>query len=129
MARAYVGDGGDGRFSAYVDCDEDGPFSFVHGPTGVGPDEAIASARRRAERVTVRLGVDFYTAGSEAVRDLPSWLGHDDDRKLPSDPAADLSDWQVRGARGGFETMPRKLPERAPGGSTTTPARPTWPIG
>jgi hypothetical protein len=102
MARAYVGDGGDGRFSAHVECDEDGPFSFVLGPTGVGPEEAIAWARGRAERVTVRLGVDFYTAGSEAVRDLPSWPGHDDDRELSFEPAADLSDWQVEGRTGWF---------------------------
>jgi hypothetical protein len=102
MARAYVGDGGDGRFSAHVECDEDGPFSHVGGPTDVGPEEAIAWARRRAERVTVRVGVDFYTAGSEAVRDLPSWPGHGDDRELLSEPAADLSDWHVEGRTGWF---------------------------
>jgi hypothetical protein len=102
MPRAYVGDDGDGRFIAHVDCDEDGPFSFVLGPTGVGPEEAITWARRRAERVTVRVGADFYTAGSEAVRDLPSWPGHGDDRELPSEPAADLSDWQVEGRTGWF---------------------------
>ena len=85
MARAYVGDDGDGQFSADVECDEGGPFSFVIGPRGVGPDEAIAWARRRAERVTVRVGEDFYSAGSEAVRDLPSWprQDHDRDRGLP----------------------------------------------
>jgi hypothetical protein len=97
MPRAYVGDDREGRFSAHVDCDEDGPFSHVDGPTGVGPEEAITWARRRAGRVTVRVGGDFYSAGSEAVRDLPSWPGPDDDRELPSEPAADLSDWQVEG--------------------------------
>jgi hypothetical protein len=102
MPRAYVGDDGDRRFSAAVDCDEDGPFSFVLGPTGVGPEEAITWARRRAERVTVRVGSDFYTAGLEAVRDLPSWPGHGDDRELPSESAADFSDWQVEGRTGWF---------------------------
>lgn len=102
MPRAYVGDDGHGRFSAYVDCDEDGPFSHVEGPTGVGPEEAITWARGRAERVTVRVGSDFYTAGSEAVRDLPSWQGHGNDQEPPSEPAADLSDWQVEGRTGWF---------------------------
>jgi hypothetical protein len=102
MPRAYVGDSGDGLFTAHVDCDEDGPFSFVIGPTGVGPEEAIAWARLRADRVTVRVGGDFYTAGSEAVRDLPSWPGHGDDRELPSGPAGDLSDWEVEGRTGWF---------------------------
>jgi hypothetical protein len=102
MPRAYVGDDGDGRFSAHVDCDEDGPFSFVLGPTGVGPEEAITWARGRAERVTVRVGSDFYTAGSEAVRDLPTWRGHGDDRELPAESAADVSDWQVEGRTGWF---------------------------
>jgi hypothetical protein len=102
MPRAYVGDDGDGRFTAHVDCDEDGPFSHVDGPTGVGPEEAITWARRRAGRVTVRVGGDFYTAGSEAVRDLPGWPGHGDDRELPSEPAAYLSDWQVEGRTGWF---------------------------
>jgi len=102
MARAYVGDGGDGRFSAHVECEEDGPFSHVVGPTGVGPEEAIAWARRRAERVTVRVGVDFYTAGSEAVRNLPSWPGQDHDRELLSEPGGHLSDWQVEGRTGWF---------------------------
>jgi hypothetical protein len=109
MPRAYVGDDGDGRFSAYVDCDEDGPFSHVNGPTGVGPEEAITWARRRAERVTVRVGGDFYTAGSEAVRDLPSWQGHGDDRELPSEPAADLSDWHVEGRTGWFRDDASKV--------------------
>jgi hypothetical protein len=94
MAVAYVGDDRDGRFSAHVECDEDGPFSHVDGPTGVGPEEAIAWARRRAERVMVRVGLDFYTAGSEPVRDLPSWPGPRNDRESPIEPA-DLSDWQV----------------------------------
>jgi hypothetical protein len=102
MPRAYVGDDREGRFSAHVDCDEDGPFDFVLGPTGVGPEEAIAWARRRAGRVTVRVGGDFYTAGSEAVRDLPTWRGHGDDRELPSESAADFSDWQVEGRTGWF---------------------------
>src|SRR5215213_7161171 len=31
MPHAYVGDGGDGLFSAHVECDEDGPFSHVNG--------------------------------------------------------------------------------------------------
>jgi hypothetical protein len=30
MARAYVGDDGDGMFSAHLECDEGGPFSFAH---------------------------------------------------------------------------------------------------
>ena len=102
MATAYVGDRGDGRFSADVDCDEDGPFSHVNGPTDVGPEEAIAWARRRAKRVIVRVGADFYTAGSEAVRGLPSWPGHGDHCESPSEPAADLSDWHVEGRTGWF---------------------------
>jgi hypothetical protein len=101
MAVAYVGDDGDGRFSAHVECDEDGPFSHVDGPTGVGPEEAIAWARRHAQRVTVRVGVDFYTAGSDPVRDLSSWPGARDDRESPFEPA-DLSDWQVEGRTGWF---------------------------
>jgi hypothetical protein len=52
--------------------------------------------------VTVRVGSDFYTAGSEAVRDLPSWPGHGNDRELPSEPAADFSDWHVEGRTGWF---------------------------
>jgi hypothetical protein len=101
MAVAYVGDDRDGRFSAHVECDEDGPFSHVDGPTGVGPEEAISWARRRAERVMVRVGLDFYTAGSEPVRDLPSWPGPRNDRKSPFEPA-DLSDRQVEARTGWF---------------------------
>jgi hypothetical protein len=113
MPRAYVGDGGDGRFSAHVEYDEDSPFSYVEGPTGVGPEEAIAWGRRHAERVTVRVGVDFYSAGAEPVRNLPGWSGHGDDRELSSEPAADLSGWEVEGRT---ESVPRRqarLPRRA----------------
>jgi hypothetical protein len=122
MALAYVGDDGDGRFSADVECDEDCLFSHVDGPTGVGPEEAIAWARRHAERVTVRVGVDFYTAGSEAVRDLPSWPGHGNNRELPSEPAH-LSDWQVEGRTGWFRDDASDVARANARRLTATPAR------
>ena len=74
MTRASVGDMGDGRhFSASVDYDEPGPFSFMLGPDFVEAREALAWARPHARRVTIRVGEVFYTAGDEPVQNLPEW--------------------------------------------------------
>ena len=66
---------GDGRFSAFVDYDEPGPFSLMPGPEFVEAREAVAWARRHASRVVIRVEDVLYSAGEESVPGLPEWPG------------------------------------------------------
>jgi hypothetical protein len=70
-----VTDLGDGRFSAFVDFDEPGPFSLMPGPEFVEAPEAVAWARRHAARVIIRVGDVLYSAGEELVPGLGEWPG------------------------------------------------------
>jgi hypothetical protein len=58
-------------FSAHVEYDEPGPFSFTDGPVAVGLAEALAWARARAERVVLRVGDRQYSAGADPVPRFP----------------------------------------------------------
>jgi hypothetical protein len=73
VAVAWVGDDGEGAFSAHVEYDEPGPFCLLNGPTEVTLEEALAWARGRAERVILRIGDVHYNAGVERAPNLPSW--------------------------------------------------------
>jgi hypothetical protein len=74
-----VTDLGDGKhFSASVDYDEPGPFSFMHGPEFVEAREAVAWARRHAPRVVIRVRDVLYSAGEESVPGLSEWPGLSD---------------------------------------------------
>jgi hypothetical protein len=97
MAVGSVVDMGYGRgFSAGLDLDEEGPFSYVIGPQFVSAEEAIEWARARAPRVRVRVGDRFYSAGPEQVRDLPPWEPADRGR-APRNPgyAQEADRWRV----------------------------------
>jgi hypothetical protein len=73
MAVAWIADDRGGDFRAHVDYGEPRPFSVLHGPGPVSVEEAVAWARSRAQKVYVRVGEEFYSAGEEAVRGLPPW--------------------------------------------------------
>lgn len=76
MPRGSVTDLGDGKlFSAAIDYEEPGPFSFMHGPEFVEAHEAVAWARRHARRVVIRVGGVSYSAGEESVPGLREWPG------------------------------------------------------
>ena len=66
---------GDGRFSAFVDYDDPGPFSLMPGPEFVEAREAVAWARRHAPRVVIRVEDVLYSAGEASVPGLPEWPG------------------------------------------------------
>jgi hypothetical protein len=105
VPHGWIGDLGDGTslFSAWVDFDENGPFDFVNGPDRVPVEEALAWARRYAERITVRVGDEHFTAGEVAVEGRPTW----DDRiaAFPPEPAAHESggpQWYVEASTGWY---------------------------
>ena len=60
---AWVGDNGQGAFSAWVDYDGPGPFSYRRGPSDVPPADALFWARAQAARVILRVGDVHYSAG------------------------------------------------------------------
>ena len=65
MPLAWVGDNGQGGFSAWVDFDDPGPFSYRQGPNDVPLADALLWARRQAARVILRVGDVHYSAGEE----------------------------------------------------------------
>jgi hypothetical protein len=74
MPLGRVADDGNGAlFFAHVEFDEPGPFSHVNGPDDVSAEEAVAWARRHAERVIVRVGDTHYSAGEQPVDGLEPW--------------------------------------------------------
>lgn len=94
---------GSGAFSAYVDLDAPEPFAFVQGPDWASQEQAVAWARTRAERVIVRVGERFYSAGTDPAAALTAWA--------PPEPSVEPSPsawptlaerWWVEGGMGWF---------------------------
>jgi hypothetical protein len=77
MTRGWVSELGPGQglFTAQVEYGGSEPFSVLPGPHAVELEEALGWARAYAERVSVRLGGDFYSAGREQIETLPEWTG------------------------------------------------------
>jgi anti-sigma B factor antagonist len=102
-SEALVADAGGGRVVAMALYDEPTPFSFTNGPETRTVEEAVAWARRRADRVVVRLGGERFSAGVDPVPDLapfvPSggWSERPDATPPGSAPApAPARAWRVR---------------------------------
>jgi hypothetical protein len=90
-----LGENGAALFSASVTFDENGPFDHMNGPDRVSSHEAVAWARRHAERITVRLGDVLYTAGEVPIAGLPDWA-----EEVRADPRAmevSLTAWTATG--------------------------------
>lgn len=73
MPTGWIADDGEGGAWAYVEQDVSGPFTTLNGPAGVSVEEAIAWARRHADRIFVRIGGKTFSAGVQRAPDLPSW--------------------------------------------------------
>jgi hypothetical protein len=73
VAVAWVGDNGQGAFSAWVDYDDPGPFSYRHGPSDVPLADALFWARAQSPRVILRVGDVHYSAGEEQAGGKPVW--------------------------------------------------------
>jgi hypothetical protein len=113
MPVAWVGDNGQGAFSAWVDYDDPGPFSFRLGPSDVPLADALYWARQQAARVILRVGNVHYSAGEEQAGRKPVWTLDVGPPASPADSAGSIVGWRVDAGTAWFrpdrEVVARRL--------------------
>lgn len=102
MPVAWVGDNGQGGFSAWVDYDDPGPFSYTQGPSDVLLADALSWARQQASKVILRVGDMHYSAGEEQAGSKPAWTQDVGPPSSRTDSAGSPVGWRVDAGMGWF---------------------------
>jgi hypothetical protein len=95
MPVAWVVDNGRGGFSAWVDYDDPGPFSYTQGPSDAPLADALFWAHRQAARVILRVSDVHYSAGEERAGGKPVWTQDVGPATAAANNAGPIVAWRV----------------------------------